>query len=78
MRRRKVLTQALGRMIREARERGGLSQEQLGFRSGVHPTYISQLERGLKSPSLEVVAGIARALKVKPHALVKAAEDGRW
>ena len=72
-----MLSQAFGRAIRDARERNGMSQERLAFNSGVHPTYISQLERGLKSPSLEVVAGIAKALHVKPHVLIKAAEDER-
>jgi transcriptional regulator with XRE-family HTH domain len=75
MRRRKVLTQAFGRVVREARVRAGMSQERLAFRASVHPTYISQLERGLKSPSIEVVASIAKALRERPHVLIKAAED---
>jgi transcriptional regulator with XRE-family HTH domain len=75
MRRRKALTQAFGRVIREARLRAGMSQERLAFRASVHPTYVSQLERGLKSPSLEVVASLAKALNQKPHTLIRAAED---
>jgi transcriptional regulator with XRE-family HTH domain len=73
---RKAITQAFGRVLRELRTRRGLSQEQLGFRSRVHPTYISQLERGLKSPSLEVIARVSEALGQRPHALIKAAEEG--
>jgi transcriptional regulator with XRE-family HTH domain len=76
MRRRKVLTEAFGRVIRNARQGAGLSQERLAFCAGVHPTYISQLERGMKSPSLEVVGSLAKALRLKPHMLVKAAEEG--
>lgn len=75
MRRRKVLSRAFGEVIRGARVKAGLSQERLAFRGGVHPTYVSQLERGLKSPSLEVVASLAKALRVKPHVLVQAAEE---
>jgi transcriptional regulator with XRE-family HTH domain len=75
MRRRKVLSLAFGRVIREARQQAELSQERLAFRSGVHPTYVSQLERGLKSPSLDVVAALARALHTKAHVLIRAAED---
>jgi transcriptional regulator with XRE-family HTH domain len=75
MRRRKVLSLAFGRVVREARQLAELSQERLAFRAGVHPTYVSQLERGLKSPSLEVVAALAKALHMKPHMLVKAAEE---
>ena len=74
MRRRKGLTQAFGRTLREARTRAGLSQERLAFRCGVHPTYISQMERGLKSPTLDVVAALAKALAQQPSALIRAAE----
>lgn len=41
--------------LRNARENAGISQEQLAERAGLHRTYISQLERGLKSPSLDVI-----------------------
>lgn len=75
MTRRKGLTQAFGRTLRAARARAGLSQERLAFRGGVHPTYISQLERGLKSPSLDVLAALAKALHQRPSALLREAED---
>jgi transcriptional regulator with XRE-family HTH domain len=75
MRRQKVLTQAFGRVILRERTKAGLSQERLGLRAKIHPTYISQLERGLKSPSLEVIAALAKVLGRKPHELIRAAED---
>lgn len=76
MKRRKILTQSFGRVVREARLQAGMSQERLAFRADIHPTYVSQLERGMKSPSLEVLAALAKALHQKPHALLKAAEEG--
>lgn len=75
MTRRRVLTKAFGEVVREARTASGLSQERLAFGAGVHPTYISQLERGLKSPSLEVIGALAKALRTKPHLLIRSAED---
>ncbi len=75
MKRRKALTKAFGRIIHDARLRAGLSQERLAFAAGVHPTYVSQLERGLKSPSLEVIAALAKALQQRPHTLLQAAEE---
>jgi transcriptional regulator with XRE-family HTH domain len=69
-----VFTEAFGRALRESRKRLGLSQERLAHDTGVHPTYISQIERGLKSPSLEVVAALSQALGRRPHTLIKAAE----
>jgi transcriptional regulator with XRE-family HTH domain len=52
----------------------GISQEQLAHDSGYHPTYISQLERGLKSPSLRTLNQLAKALGISTSALVKRAE----
>ena len=51
-----------GREIKSRRERLGLSQEELGFRTGLHRTYISQIERGLKSPTLGVILKLARVI----------------
>ena len=45
--------------LRELRKQRGLSQETLAFESGYHPTYIGQLERGKKSPSLRTIVSIA-------------------
>jgi len=52
--------------LRNARENAGISQEQLAERAGLHRTYISQLERGLKSPSLDVIVALARGLRITP------------
>lgn len=41
--------EAFGKVLREIREEYSLSQEELGFESGYHRTYISLLERGRKS-----------------------------
>lgn len=71
---RTLLTVAFGRVLRDQRREAGLSQERLAYLSGLHRTYISQLERGLKSPSLAAIEAIAGALGERPHILVKAAE----
>ena len=60
----------LGKEIAKLRRRNGLSQEELGFRAEVHRTYISQLERGLKSPTLNVILKFAKALKVPGAQLI--------
>ena len=72
--RRRTLTKAFGMVLRAARAEAGLSQERLAFKAGIHPTYLSQLERGVKSPTLDVVAGLAKALHQRAHVLVEAAE----
>ena len=64
----------LGREIARLRKRIGLSQEELGFRADVHRTYISQLERGLKSPTLSMILKLSRALKASASKLVATVE----
>jgi transcriptional regulator with XRE-family HTH domain len=63
-----------GQALRERRKEQGLSQEELAFRSGYHPTYIGQLERGQKSPSLRAIMSIAKALKTGASDLIKKVE----
>ena len=68
-----ALRQAFGLVIRELRTAAGLSQEQLSFLAKVHRTYIGDLERGLKSPTLDVVDAISRALKIEAPELLASA-----
>jgi len=69
-----ALQKAFGLALRNQRHESGLSQEELEFRSGVHRTYVSELERALKSPSLTTISKLAQALEVMPSSLVAAAE----
>ncbi len=48
----RALLEALGRRIKELRIRRGLTQQQLGERASLAPKYVSELERGLRNPSL--------------------------
>ena len=59
-----------GRVLRRLRQEQGLSQEELGFRSGYHRTYISLLERGRKSPSLRTIFQLAEVLGVNPSQMI--------
>jgi transcriptional regulator with XRE-family HTH domain len=60
----------LGRNVRNAREALQLSQEELGHEIDVDRTYISGIERGVRNPSLDVIAKIAHRLKTTPAALL--------
>jgi transcriptional regulator with XRE-family HTH domain len=66
--------QTFGRVIQKARKERGFSQEQLGFESGYHRTYISFLERGLKSPSLFTIMDLADTLQIPASELIKRVE----
>lgn len=54
----------LGRKIRQAREAKSWSQEELADRAGLHRTYVSGLERGVRNPTVTVLAKITLALGV--------------
>ena len=61
---RKDIANVLGAIIRSRRKDLGISQEELGFRSGLHRTYVADLERGSRNPSLNSIAKLAKALKL--------------
>lgn len=63
-----------GAEICRLRGRLGISQEELGFRVGVHRTYVSQIERGLKSPTLNVILRLAKALHRPASRLIGSVE----
>ncbi len=52
----------LCRGLRARREAAGISQEALGYKAGLHRTYVSMLERGVRNPTLTVIAKLAGAL----------------
>ncbi|MDA8242967.1 MAG: helix-turn-helix transcriptional regulator [Elusimicrobia bacterium] len=56
---------ALGAAVRAYRAGAGWSQEELGERAGLHPSYIGQIERGTKKISIATLEKLAHALKVK-------------
>jgi transcriptional regulator with XRE-family HTH domain len=53
------------------RRRARLSQEQLGFGSGLHRTEIGQLERGNRLPRIDTLIKLSGTLKVPPGDLLK-------
>lgn len=54
----------LGFNVRKVREALGWSQDKLSEESGLHRTYISGIERGVRNPTVEIVQKIALALGV--------------
>ena len=69
------LAKAFGRVLRETRENGGVSQEALALRCDLDRTFISLLERGQRQPTLSSIFAIAGALETSPSALLKSVED---
>jgi len=56
--------------VRRLRAKKGVSQKALADTIGISVSYVSMLERGQRSPPLETIEKVARALKVPPAALL--------
>jgi transcriptional regulator with XRE-family HTH domain len=56
------------------RKRRALSQEELGFEAGFDRTFVSLLERGLRSPTIRTVVRLAEILDVRPSEMVRKME----
>lgn len=61
---------AFGRVLREERKRLKLSQEQLALHAEVDRTFVSQIERGVRQPTLTTLVKLSRVLQVAPSTLV--------
>lgn len=64
------IRERLARNLRRLRQKKGWSQEEFAFEAELHRTYISDLERVARNPTITVVEKLAKALGVKPGALL--------
>jgi transcriptional regulator with XRE-family HTH domain len=61
----------VGLTVCHLRQKKGWSQEDLAFECGLHRTYISGIERGVRNPTVMVLARLAGALNVKASRLLE-------
>lgn len=61
----------VGFNLKRFRQELGLSQEEFAFKAGLHRTYISGIERGVRNPTVVVLEVIATALKVPTASLLE-------
>ena len=59
-----------GKHLRKLREEKGWTQEELADKAGMHFTYIGQIERGVRNPSLINLERLAKALKINGEKLM--------
>ena len=64
-----VNVNAIGEYIRQQREQAKISLRQLAQAAGVSNPYLSQIERGLRRPSAEILQQIAKGLRISAEAL---------
>jgi transcriptional regulator with XRE-family HTH domain len=61
---------AFGQVLRELRQGRGISQEDLALSADVDRTFVSQMERGIRQPTITTLVKLARALDCQPSTLV--------
>ena len=70
------VVQLLGVNVRHHRNLRGMTQDQLAVAAGMERSYVSDLERGTRNPSVLALGRLAAALSVQPYELLmKAAKD---
>lgn len=62
---------SFGQVLKKIRKEQGLSQEELAFKASLHRTYISDLERDRKSPSLRTMEKLAEVLGLSMLELIR-------
>ncbi len=60
----------LGKNVRRLRQEKGWSQEDYADRAGIHRTYVSDIERGRRNPTVTIVEKLARPLDINPGRLL--------
>ncbi len=61
----------LGSNVKRLRVEKGWSQEDYADRAGIHRTYVSDIERAARNPTISVVEKLAKALKVSASVLIE-------
>lgn len=66
----KKFIRQFGENVRKARGDMGISQEELAHRADLHRTQISLIERGQRTPRLDTIERLAKALEIQPYQLI--------
>lgn len=65
------VVEILGRNVRHYRQLRGMTQEEVGLSIDMERSYVSDLERGKRNPSVRAVGRLAEALGVQPFELLR-------
>jgi transcriptional regulator with XRE-family HTH domain len=64
-----------GIILQNERKKNGLSQEKLAELADLHRTYISDLERGIRNPTITTIFTLCKAFNITPSELLKGFEN---
>ncbi len=69
------VVQLLGVNVRHHRKLRGMSQERLALDAGMERSYVSDLERGMRNPSVRALGRLADALGIEAQELLKVSQE---
>lgn len=70
-----LIENTFGTVLRKYRKLRGLSQEKLALEANIDRTYLSELERGIRKPTINTVFALSYALGVKPSDVIREVEE---
>jgi transcriptional regulator with XRE-family HTH domain len=65
---------AFGIVLREIRQKAGLSQMDVDVEFGIDRTYLSAIERGIQSPTLRMIVRLSDAFRISPSQILRQME----
>lgn len=68
------IRKTLGANLKRLRRAKGWSQEEYAFEAGIHRTYVSDIERGARNPTIDILVKLAVPLGVEPAELISRPE----
>jgi len=71
------INKEIGKIIANLRQEQNLSQEEFAELAQIHRTYVSQIERGLKSPTINILVKISKALKINLSEIIVELEKNK-
>ena len=66
-----MLSMKVAKNVKRLREKRGLTQEALAAKVDIHRVYLAKIETAVNAPSLDMLERLAKALRVKPGALLE-------
>ena len=66
-----MLSMKIAKNVKRLREKRGLTQEALAAKVDIHRVHLARIESAVRTPSVEMLEKLAKALKVKPGKLLE-------
>jgi transcriptional regulator with XRE-family HTH domain len=66
-----MLSMRIAKNVKRLREKRGLTQEALAAKVDIHRVHLARIESAVRTPSVEMLEQLAKALKVKPGKLLE-------